>query len=184
MIQSKYEYSTELGIKAGQMAYKLRSKKKELLINIFVPIAILLMIGILIFDVNKGSNIVLDIVLLILLAIIEIMNIFMPYMIAQSQKKYLKHIQSLNYDYYISELNKNVFKEKIYKDNKMIYANEIKAARLVNYAEFEHYVLVVFDNFASIIFDTERMQQGTKEELINTVKIIMFENLNKRVKKK
>ena len=61
MIQSKYRYTKELGIKAGQLAFKLRSKKKDLLINIFVPIAILLIIGILIFDIYKGASIVLDI---------------------------------------------------------------------------------------------------------------------------
>jgi len=184
MIQSKYKYTSDLGIKAGQLAFKLRSKKKDLLINIFVPIAIVLMIGVLIFDIHKGTNIVLDIVLLSLLAVIEVMNIIMPFVIAHSQKKYLKHIEMQNYDYNISEYNKNVFKEKIYKDNKLVYANEINADRLVNFTQFEHYVLLVFDSFASLVFDVDNMQEGTKEDLIRTVEIIISGNRLRKHKKK
>lgn len=184
MIQSKYKYTTELGVKAGQLAFKLRSKKKDLLINIFVPIGILLMIGILIFDIYKGASIVLDVVLLSLLSVIEVMNICMPFIIFRTQKKYLKNMEMQNYDYYISEYNKNVFKEKIYKDNKMVYANEISADKLVNFTEFEHYLLLVFDNFASLVFDVDNMQQGSKEDLIKTVTAIISSNKLIKTKRK
>lgn len=184
MIQSKYKHTTELGVKAGQLAFKLRSKKKDTLINIFVPIAILLMVGVLIFDIYKGANIVLDIILLVLLVIIEIMNITMPFIIARSQKKYLKNLEAQEYDYYITEYNKGVFKEKIYKDNKMVYANEITAEKLIGYAEFEHYVLVVFDSFASLVFDTDNMQEGSKEDLIKVIKSNISNNQVIKSKKK
>lgn len=184
MIQSKYKYTSELGVKAGQLAFKLRSKKKDLLINIFVPIAILLMVGILIFDINKGANIVLDVVLLSLLSVIEVINICMPFIIMRTQKKYLKNMEVQNYDYYISEYNKNIFKEKIYKDNKMVYANEINADKLVTYTEFDHYVLLIFENFASLVFDIDSMQEGSKEDLIKTVTAIISNNSIRKSKKK
>ena len=89
-----------------------------------------------------------------------------------------------NYDYYISEYNKNIFKEKIYKDNKLIYANEISADKLANFAEFEHYLLLVFDNFASLVFDLDCMQEGNKEDLLNLVNGLISNNKLKKSKRK
>lgn len=183
MIQSRYKNNLELSIKAGKLAYKLRASKKDLLINIFVPLALAAMIGILIYDLNKGVSIVLDIVLITLLLIIQCVNIFMPLIIAHTQKKYFKKMEELQYDYCISEFNNGVFKEKIYKDNKLIYANEVSSDKLINYIEFDHYFLCVFNNFAGIIFDTETMDKGQHEQLKNMVNSIIInrpKNLKKR----
>lgn len=184
MIQSKYKYTSELGEKAGKLAYKLRSKKKDLLINIFVPVAILLTIGILIYDINKDANIILDVILLVLLTVIEIMNICMPLIISKSQKKYLNNIETQEYDYYISEYNKHIFKEKIYKDNKLVYANELSVEKLVNFTQFEHYLLLVFDNFTSLVFDLDSIVEGTKEDLLKTVANILSTNNLRKSKRK
>ena len=183
MIQSKYTNSLELSIKAGKLAYKLRAKKKDLLINIFVPIALIAMIGILIYDINKRSSILLDVVLIVLLLVIESVNIFMPFIIARTQKKYFKKVAELNYDYFISQYDKGVFKEKIYKNNKLIYANEISADKLINYVEFDHYFLCVFDNFAGILFDVQTLESGQLEQLKNVVNSIII-NKPKKMKRR
>lgn len=183
MIQSRYKNNLELSIKAGKLAYKLRAKKKDLLINIFVPLALIAMVAILVYDINKGASIILDVVLIALLLVIECVNIFMPFMISHTQKKYFKKMDELNYDYNISEYSKGVFKEKIYKDNKLIYANEVSADRLINYIEFDHYFLCVFDNFAGIIFDIETLENGQLEQLKNIVNSIII-NQPKRIKRR
>ena len=169
MIQSKYKQTEQMGIKASKLAYKLKSKKKDLLINVFVPIAVLLMIGVLIYDIKKSANIVLDIILLALLAVIEVMNFVMPFVISNAQKKHFKELEKLNYDHYIVEYDNGKFKEKIYKDNKMLYANEIPVEKLVNYAEFDHYFLLLFNNFSYLVFDLNSMQNGSRLDLLNVI---------------
>ncbi|MBQ8430613.1 MAG: hypothetical protein IJX26_01545 [Clostridia bacterium] len=166
MVRSNYKFSSELAAKSGKYAYKLRSKKKDLFVNIFVPIGIIIMLSILIYDLVKGNNPAIDIVLLVLLCVLEGLNIFMPKIIYNSQKKYAKKLEDQNYDTFISEYNKGVFKEKIYNNNKMVYCNEVSIDRLANFVEFEHYFLFIFNNYASVIFDLENLEEGTREDLL------------------
>lgn len=166
MIQSKYKPTVELNLKAAKLAYKIKSKKKDLLINIFIPIALVLMIGVLIYDLNKNASIIFDVLLIVLLIVIEAVNLCMPIIISRSQKKYNVMLEGLNYDQYIVEYNNGVFKEKFYKDNNIVFANNVSADKLVGFEQFDHYIVLAFETFASITFDTDAMQSGTKQDLL------------------
>lgn len=181
-IQSKFKYNSDSAIKASKLAYKLKRGTKDRVIFYAIPIAIIMMIAILIFDVKKHNNLVLDIVLISMLIIIETLNLCMPFVIAKSQAKYFKKIEELDYDYFISEYNKGVFKEKIYKDNKIVIANEISIDKLQNYAVFDNYLIVIFSNFAILLFDLNALQEGSKEDLINLVETNIL--ANKKTKKR
>ena len=183
MIQSKYKFNAEVTANANKLAYKLRSKRKDMFINIAVPIALIIMIALLVYDITHKNNLTIDIILVVLLVVIEIMNITMPTIIYKSQKKYLKKMEALDSDYYIAEYEKGIFKEKIYKDKAMIYANDISFDKLVNYAEFEHYIVFIFNNYATLIFDLNALESGTREELIKLgEKAREFNTLKKKKK--
>lgn len=176
MIQSKFKYNSELGATACKIAYKTKGKRKDLLLNIFVPIAFCIMIGMLIYDIKKGASYWLDIVLLILLFVIEVLNFVMPFIVRISQKKYLKQLDEQEIDFNLSEYDKGVFKEKMYKDSQLVYSNSINADDMVDATEFEHYMIIVFKNFTHLVFDLDQLVQGSKEDLISVVKKI--KNLN------
>lgn len=183
MIQSKYKFNVEISAQAGKLAYKLRSKRKDMFLNIAIPIALVIMTCLLIYDITHDVNYALDIVLLGLLVAIEIMNLIMPIFIFKSQKKYLTQMEALESDYQISEYDKGVFKEKIYKDNKMLYLNEMSLDKLINYTEFEHYIVLIFNNFATLIFDTDAFEFGGKDELIKLCEKAKSVNSLKKKKK-
>lgn len=182
LIQSKFKYDSKVAGQASKLAYKLNKKTKDKIVFWSIPIAFAIMVGILIYDIIKQNSLVLDIVLLSILVVIEAMNLFMPLIISKMQAKYFKKIDELNYDYFISEYNKGIFKEKIYKDNQIIVANEVGAEKFSNYGIFDHYLVVVFNNFAMLLFDMNEMQSGTKDDLLNTLN--ECKNINKYLKNK
>lgn len=171
MIQSKYKFTSEIGAEASKVAFKTKSKKKEALIYIGVPVALVIMIGILIYDINKGNSIIFDVVLLALLVVLVALNLVMPFIISKTQKKYLSKIDETQFDYLISEYEKGKFKEKIYKDNKMLYCNEVAVDKIMSFKEFElkgnKYFLVLFNNYACIVFDLNNMTIGGRDDLLN-----------------
>ena len=169
MLQSRYKFNSEISAKASKLSYKSQNKKKELFINISIPLAIALMIGILIYDIIKSKNFVFDIILLVLLIVVEAMNISMPHIIYASQKRYLKKLDNLKLDYCIAEYDNGKFKEKYYKDKEMIYFNEIDADKFSSYSYFENYIFIFFNNFLALIFDLNEISEQDKQELIKLV---------------
>ena len=171
MIQSKYKFTSEIGVAASKIAFKTKSKKKEKFIFFAVPIALIIMIAILIYDIKKDNNIVMDIILIGLLIVLVGLNLFMPLLIERSQRKYLSQVDEGQFDYLISEYDKGKFKEKLYKDNKMLYCNEITIDKLMSFKEFElngvKYFMVLFTNYISLVFDTTAFETGSYEDLLN-----------------
>ena len=165
MLQSRYKFSRELTAKASKLNYKTQTKRKELFINIAVPIAIILMVAILVYDCIKNNNIVFDIILLVLLLFAEVMNFVMPLIIYKSQMRYLQKLEQLSLDYCIAEYDKGKFREKYYKDKQMIYLNEIDANKFSGFLNYEHYIFIFFNNYATLIFDLNEMEDRDKQEL-------------------
>lgn len=182
IFQSKYKYNSETAIKASQLTFKKKRSLKDKIIFWAIPFGILIMVGILIFDLKRHNNFILDVVLIACLVAIEILNLCMPIIIGKSQAKYFKKLDELNYDFFLSEYAKGIFKEKIYKDNRIIMANQITIDKLQNYSIFEHYLVLIFNNFAMLIFDLDEMVHGTKEDLIKFIESSV--HINKKQKNK
>ncbi len=183
IFQSKFKYDSATAIQASKLAYKMKRGLKDKIIFWAVPFGILIMAGILIFDLKQHNNFVLDIVLIALLCGIEILNLCMPIIVGKSQAKYFKKLDELNYDFFLSEYNKGVFKEKIYKDNQMMLANQISIDKLQNYTVFDHYLVLIFNNFAMLIFDLDEMVQGNKEDLLKLIESFVAVNKKSKPKK-
>lgn len=184
MIQSKFGFNVDVFSKASKVSYKLKSQKKEKFIQIGVPIAFILMICVLIYDIRKDANIVFDIILLALLLVLEVLNLFMPKIIYKTQNKYLKKLEQENFDFYISEYDNGTFKEKLYKDNKVVFINKIEAEKLVNYTIDGNFIILIFNNYATLVFDKNNLVSGTEEELLQIVEKYKNYNLTKRPKTK
>ena len=185
MFQSKYKFSASTTASASKLAFQLRGKKRDILVHIGVPIAMLIMISILVYDIIKSNNIVFDIILIVALLSLEVLNFLMPMLVFKSQKKYLARLEAENFDYCLAEFDKGEFKEKFYKDKKMVYCNTISADKVVNCAEFEHYYIVIFNNYTALLFDLDQMEIGNADDLKAKInKLIETNKLIKPKKKK
>lgn len=166
MIQSKYNYDAEIKAHAEMLAFSKKSKKKDIFAHIFVPLGLLIMLFILIYDIKHDENIIFDCVLIILLVILEIVNLSLPIIIKVSQRKSLKNLENGVVDFCITEYEKGKFKEKLYKDNKIVYQNEIHIDKLANFCEYKSFIILIFNNYQTMLFDSENFQSGSKEELL------------------
>ena len=184
IFQSKFKYDSKTAIEASKLAFKAKRGLKDKIIFWSIPLGILIMTAILIFDLKRHNSLVLDFILIGCLVAIEILNLCMPLIVSKSQAKYFKKLDELNYDFFLSEYNKGVFKEKIYKDNQMMLANQISIDKLQNYITFEHYLVLIFSNFAMLIFDLDEMVQGNKEDLLKFVESTTAVNKKSKSKKK
>lgn len=173
ILQSKYKCNSEIAIKSSKIAYKLKRAKKDKFAFWATPFALMIMIGIMIYDIVKSNSLVLDIILVVALFVLQILNLVMPIISSKMQEKYFKKLDELNYDYFISEFNDGVFKEKIYKDSQLIMCNQVPIEKLQNYAVFDNFLVAVFNNYAMLLFDLDNMQMGTKEDLIKLLDTAM-----------
>ena len=183
MFQSKYKFNADVTATASKLAFKNRGKKRDILVHISVPIAVIIMVAILVYDIINSNSFVFDIILIVMLVVLEVLNLCMPMIVFKSQKKYLKRLEAEDFDYCLAEYDKHEFKEKFYKDKKLVYSNAISEDKVANFAEFEHYFIVIFNNYTALLFDTNQMEIGDADSLKTTVKAIIDTNKLTKPKK-
>lgn len=169
-INSKFNYTVSLGVDATKNIMKVKKTTKDRVVHILVIVSIVLMVGVLVWDVIRGAGIVIDLIILIALCCLEVFNIIMPFIILRMQRKFLGQVLAEGFDYTLSEIDKDKCLESYYKNNKLVMQNCFDMSELVGVVEESGYVFLVFNNFAAGIFDLNTLQNSTKEaflELLN-----------------
>ncbi len=182
-ISSKFKYTTELGVEATKTAFRLKKTKKDIIAHILLGVFAVAMAGMLVYDINKGSSITLDLIVLIALVCVEIFNIIMPFIILHMQKKFLKQLNLAELDYTITEIKNNKCLESYYKNNKVTMQNVCDVSKIFAYVIKQSHVFVVFNNFACAIFDINTLTISLdefKQYLDNTISKNKSSKSNKR----
>lgn len=183
-IQSKFNYTVELGLTATKQALKLKKSTKDIVVNVLVIVFIGLMAGLLVWDIQRGESYALDLIILIALCAMEIFNLVMPFIILNMQKKFFKQVLLNEFDYTLTELDKDRCVESYYKDGKIKMQNSCKLSDLVAYGEKDGNIFLIFSNFATAIFDLNTLENATKEELLQKLEVQISKNkLTKKTKK-
>ena len=171
-ISSKFKYTTELGIQASKVSFELKKSKKDIIMHVLIALLVIMMVGVLFYDVKRGAGLTIDIIVLIALVGIEIFNLIMPHIIIHMQKKFLKKLNLAEIDYTITEINKGKCLESYYKDNKITMQNSCDMSKVKAYKTKDNYLFVVFNNFACAIFDINTLTvelEEFKKYLDNTI---------------
>ena len=87
MFECKYKYELEDSIVSAKYVYKSQKRTQDKVIAILIPILMVCMVAMLVFDIVKGNSFVWDIVLLVALVVLEAMYLIIPIMLVKSQKK-------------------------------------------------------------------------------------------------
>ena len=116
MAECKYKYELEDSIVCAKYIYKSQKRKQDKVIAFLIPILIVCMIGMLVFDIIKEKSIVWDIVLLVALVAMEIMYLMMPIMLVSSQTKSFKKQKLDEMDYILIKLDENMCYESLVKE--------------------------------------------------------------------
>ena len=86
MFECKYKLELEDSIKCAKYVYKSQRRKQDKIIAILIPILMVAMIAMLVYDIISKRSFVWDLVLLIALIVLECMYLIIPIMLVKSQK--------------------------------------------------------------------------------------------------
>ncbi len=162
-ISSQFKYTVDLGVQATKATFRLKKTKKDAMVHYVVLAFIVLMIGVLIWDIVRDASFVIDLIILIALVCAEIFNLVMPLIIMATQKKFLRQLNLAEMDYTVTEIIKDKCFEKYYKNNKVEMQNVCDMNKLVAYEIRDNYAFIVFDNFACAIFDLTTLTVSVEE---------------------
>ena len=183
-IQSKFDYTVDLGLNATKQSMKLKRTKKDIIVHILVVVFIVIMGVVLVWDINRDASIVIDLIILIALVGLEIFNLTMPFVILNMQKKFLKQVFTVGFDYTLTEIDKNKCIESYYKDGKILMQNVCDMNTFVGFCEQDGYLFLVFNNFASGIFKIDTLKNATLEELKQKLEQTISKNKLLKVNKR
>lgn len=145
MFECKFKYELEDSLISAKYIYKSQKRTQDKVIAILVPILMLCMIGMLIYDVLKGKPFVWDVVLLCALAVLEVMYLIIPLMLVRSQKKSFYQNKVNELDYIHITITENACIEKFFKDNEEVSKIEHNLRNLTSYFEDETRLILVFN---------------------------------------
>lgn len=175
-IKSKFKYTIELGSTAMKSTFKVKRTTKDRVVNILLVVFLVLMVGMLAWDITKGRGIVLDIILLAALSLMIIFSISMPFIIRGVHKKFLKKIDINSMEYTETEVTSKHCTETYYKDGKVALQNACDIRDLAGYQIVDNYMFLVFNNFACAILDMNTLENVTAQECEARISQIVQDN--------
>ena len=163
MFECKFKYELEDSLISAKYIYKSQKRKQDKIIAILIPILIVCMIAMLVYDIIKGKSFVWDIVLLVALIALEVMYLIIPIMLVSSQKKSYQKQNLDNMDYIMIKIDANSCVEALYKDEKEVTTNTHSLRYLTSYLEDDKRLILVFNKVEYVCLRKQNIIGGLKE---------------------
>ena len=123
MFECKFKFELEDSIVSAKYVYKSQRRTQDKVIAILIPILMLCMVAMLVYDILKDKSFVWDIVLLAALVVLEVMYLIVPIMLVVSQKKSFKKQKVDEMDFILIQIDENSCSESFFKDDKEVSKN-------------------------------------------------------------
>ena len=171
MFECKYKFELEDGIISAKYVYNSQKRKQDKVIAFLIPILILAMVGMLVYDIVSGKSFVWDIILLIALLVLQITYLIIPAMLVVSQKKAYKKQNISEMDYLLIKIENNICTEALYKDEKEVSKNVHNLKFLTSYLEDDKRLILVFNKVEYICLrkDALNCEVGKLKEYLNKI---------------
>lgn len=157
MFECKYKYELEDSIVSAKYVYKSQRRTQDKVIAILIPILLVCMIAMLVFDIYKGNSFVWDIVLLVALLVLEAMYLIIPIMLVTSQKKNFQKQDLGSMDYIQINIDDNSCVEIIVKDDDVKAKNVHSLRLLTSYIEDDLRLILVFNKVEFVCLRKENL---------------------------
>lgn len=172
MFECKYKYELEDSIISAKYVYKSQKRKQDRVIAILIPILMVAMVAMLVFDIVKGNSFVWDIVLLVALVVLEIMYMIVPIMLTNSQKKYFKKQNLDDMDYLLVKIEEHICSETMFKDDKEVAKNIHNLKTLTSYLEDNDRIILVFNKVEFVCLRKQNIIGGVEKLKSHLAKIM------------
>ena len=146
MFECKYKYELQDSIVCAKYIYKSQKRKQDKIIAILIPILMVAVIAMLVYDIIAKKSFVWDIVLLVALLILEGLYIAMPLILVNSQKKAFKRQKLDEMDYLHIKVDNNICVETMYKNETEVAKDVHNLKALTSYLEDNARIILVFNN--------------------------------------
>ena len=175
MFECKYKFELEDSLISAKYVYNSQKRKQDKIIAFLIPILILAMVGMLVYDIISGKSLVWDVILLIALLVLQITYLIIPLMLVSSQKKAYKKQNISEMDYLLIKIENNICTEALYKNEKEVSKNVHNLKFLTSYLEDNKRLILVFNKVEYICL---------RKEFLNCEVSKLKEYLNKIMAKK
>ncbi len=146
MFECNYKYELDDSIVCSKYVYKSQKRRQDKIIAILIPILMVCMVAMLIFDIVMKKSIVWDIVLLVALAVLEVMYLLIPVMLVRAQKKSYNKQKLGEMDSLLIKIDDNICSETLLKDGQEVAKNIHNLKQLTSYIEDKDRLILVFNN--------------------------------------
>ena len=175
MFECKYKFQLEDSIISAKYVYKSQKRKQDKIIAFLIPILLIAMIGMLIWDIIKNNSFVWDIVLIGALAVLEAMYLLIPILLVRSQKKAYKKQNLHEMDYILIKIDANTCSEALFKDDKQVSSSNHSLKFLTSYLEDNDRLILVFNKIEYVCLRKSAVT-GDVKQLKEHLQKVMFKN--------
>ena len=163
MFESVYKFELEDNIKCAKYVYNSQKRKQDKVIAIMLPILMVGMIAMLIVDIVNHKNVIWDIVLLVMLAVLQIMYITMPMMVVKQTKKSYTQQKFAEMDSVKISINDNICVMSFIKDGEELSPKTLHLKTLTSYIEDKDCVVLVFNKVEYVMLKKANMKGDIKK---------------------
>ena len=160
MFESKFKYELEDSVKSAKYIYKSQKRKQDKFIAILIPILMVCMVGMLVYDAIKNKSIVWDIVLLVALVVLEAMYLIIPLMLVKSQKKAFYKHKVNEMDYMLVKIDDSICVETLHKGDEEVSRNVHSLKQLTSYFEDDIRLVLVFNKVEFVCVKKDNLTGG------------------------
>ena len=146
MFECKYKLELKDCLKCSKYVYKSQKRKQDKVIAVLIPILMVCVVGMLIYDVLNDKPLVWDVVILAALFMLEIMYLLIPLMLIKSQKKSYQKQNLADMDYLHIKIDDKSCVEELYKNGEVVAKNNHSLKLLTSYIEDATSITLIFSN--------------------------------------
>lgn len=179
MFECKFKYELEDSLVSAKYIYKSQKRTQDKVIAILIPILMVCMVAMLVYDVIKGKSFVWDIILLVALLALEIMYLIIPLMLVSSQKKSFAKQKIDEMDYIHIKIDNNSCIETLVKGDEEKSKQVHNLKTLTSYLEDQTRLILVFNKVEYVCLRKENIV-GDLEKL----KALLNKTMSKTITKK
>ena len=179
MFECKYKFELEDSLVSAKYVYKSQKRKQDKIIAVLIPILMLAMVAMLIYDIVKHKSIVWDVILLVALVVLQFMYILMPIMLVGSQKKHFKKNNLGFMDYVQITINENLCTVSFFKDEVEMGKQVLSLKALTSYLEDASRIVLVFNKVEYVCIRKKSLTGGV-EKLKEHLKKAMYKSTSKK----
>lgn len=178
MFECKFKYELEDSIVSAKYIYKSQKRTQDKIIAILIPILMVCMVAMLVYDIVKGKSFVWDIILLVALVVLEVMYLIIPLMLVSSQKKSFAKQKIDEMDYIHIKIENNSCVETLVKDNEEKSKHVHNLKHLTSYLEDKNRLVLVFNKVEYVCIRKENLTGGVEK-----LKALLEKTMAKATKK-